>query len=182
MPVKEYVDLCSQLDLPFLETPLIHLPQIFTTLSKEFGLKQHSKQRFLDLGAGNGQVIIFSAENYCIRSTGIEVNPILVEEAISTIKVLKKQKRLKKSNLKKIEIIQGDFYEYSLKNYDFIYIYSLPTMQKYLRHVFQTARKDNIIISHKYQLNILKEDLRLEFKLTLYEGNHKIYTYFYRKV
>ncbi len=182
MPVKEYVDLNSQLDLPFLETPLIHLPPIFTTLSKEFGLRQYSKQRFLDLGAGNGQVIIFSAENYSIRSTGIEISPILVEEAICTIRALKKQKRLTKRIFKKIEIIQGDFYEYNLKNYDFIYIYSLPTMQKFLRHVFQTARKDTIIISHKYQLKILEEDLRLEFKLTLYEGNHKIYTYFYRKV
>ncbi|MHA1914079.1 MAG: class I SAM-dependent methyltransferase [Promethearchaeota archaeon] len=181
MPAKEYMDLYSQLDLPFSETNQTHLPQIFSTLTEKFGLKQNSKQRFLDLGAGNGQVIIFCARNYGIRSKGIEINPILVEEAIGAIKALNIQRRFKKRIVKNIEIIQGDFYQHNLKNYDFIYIYSLPTMQKYLTHVFQTAKIAAIIISHMFPLKILKEELHLVFKLNHNRENHKEFTFFYRK-
>ena len=182
MSAKEYVEFYSQLDLPFLETNQIHLQQTFSTLTEEFDLKKYSKQRFLDLGSGNGQVIIFSAVNYGIRSKGIEINPILVEEANSAIKSLRKQKRFKRRILKKIKIIQGDFYTYNLKNYDFIYIYSLPTMQKYLRHVFQTARMGAIIISHMYPLKNLEEKLQLAYRLNYNRENQKVFTYFYRKI
>lgn len=176
------MDLQSQLDLPFLETNQIHLPQIFSILAEKFGLKNNSNQLFLDLGAGNGSVVIFSAVNYNIRSKGIEIDPLLVEEAKYTIRALRSQKVLNKRIVKKIKIVQGDFYELDLKNYDYIYIYSLPTMQKYLKHVFKTARLGVIIISHMYPLRDFEKDLQLEFELNHNGENHKNITYFYRKV
>ena len=101
MPLKKYLDLQSQLDLPFLETNQIHLPQIFNILVEKFGLEKNSKQLFLDLGAGNGNLVIFSAMNYSIRSKGIEIDPILVEEAKDAIRKLRNQRVLNKRIVKK---------------------------------------------------------------------------------
>ena len=178
MDNNEHDKFLSQLELPFLETNQIYLHKIFETLEQEFGLKRNSQQLFIDLGAGNGQVVIFSALNYGLKSFGIEINITLVEEAKKSIKLLKKLDKNKKNLFRKIQIISGDFYKQNLGQYDFVYIYSLPTMQKYLRHVFQTAKNGAIIISHMYPFRNFTECLKLE-----YEGeNHETTTFFYKKI
>lgn len=180
--MKDFHRISSQLDLPFLETKQIHLRNIFKALKNHFGLINDSTQIFIDLGSGTGQVIIYSTINYGIRSVGIEIDPILIKEAKKSIRILKEDKIPKKKVLHKITLIYGDLYSHNLKKYDFIYIYSLPTMQKYLKHVFKTAKCGAIIISHMYPLKSLTK--YLEFKLKL-EHNKEIQgasTFFYRRI
>jgi precorrin-6B methylase 2 len=182
MPQKDLYKFLSQLDLPFLETKQIHLQNIFESLKNQFGLKEDSNQVFIDLGAGNGQVIIYSAINYRIRSIGIEIDPVLIEEAKNSIKSLKKHKKPERSLFKKIKIIHGDFYQQNLETFDYIYIYSLPTMQKYLKHVFQTAKCGAIIISHIYPIQNFNQFLELRYKVEHEIEDQKICTFIYRKV
>ncbi|MFX1317085.1 MAG: methyltransferase domain-containing protein [Promethearchaeota archaeon] len=182
MPKKDSSYIFSQLDLPFLETSPDLLEEIFQTLKDKFGLRKSSNQKLIDLGAGNGTVIIFSALNYRIDSFGIEINPDLIEETKRRIKMLKTAYNHEKSIIKKIKVELGDFYQKNLKLFDFVYIYTLPTMQKYLKHVFLTARKDTIIISHKYPLNGLKFYLKLEYELKHKKIDKIIYTYFYSRL
>ena len=177
---REYEKFHSQLELPFLETKRKHLLDIFKTLENQFGLKKYSKQILLDLGSGNGQVVIFSALNYGIKSVGIEIDPVQIREARIIIKSLKRGITQKKRNLRKIKIIQGDFYTLSLKNFDFIYIYSLPTMQKYLKHVFKTAKNGAIIISHMYPLRGFRLCLELMQKLEYEDKNQESAAYIYK--
>ena len=118
-----------------------------------------------------------SALNYNIESFGIEINPTIVEESKSRIK-----DKFKKSIIKNIKIELGDFYQKNLKKFDFIYIYSLPTMQKYLKHVFFTAKKGAIIISHKYPLVGLNSFLKLEYEIKQKKGNEEFTTYFYSRL
>ena len=172
----------SQLELPFQETNFNFLRGIFGTLEKEFDLVKYSKQVFIDLGSGNGQVIIYSAVNFGIKSIGIEIDPILIEETKKSIKDLKKLKKFGKKQFKNIRIIHGDFYQQNLKNFDYVYIYSLPTMQKYLKHVFKTAKNGSVIISHIHPLKNLTEYLELKRKLEDYNDNQKTFTYFYRRI
>ena len=179
---KNFGNFHSQLDLPFLETDNEFLEYIFQTLELEFGLEYNSKQKFIDLGAGNGVVVIFASLNYSIKSYGIEIDQILNKEAIKTVKSLKKEGNYLKSLFKKIFIKYGDLYHHDLKIYDFIYIYSLPTMQRYLKHVFNTAKKNAVIISFKYQLKNFKSIFTLQKKLILNKNKKEISTYFYRKI
>ncbi|MFX1292162.1 MAG: class I SAM-dependent methyltransferase [Promethearchaeota archaeon] len=176
---KEYDKFYSQIDLPFQETKRVYLKKIFKMLEREFGLRKNSKQNFIDLGSGNGQVIIYSAINYGIRSIGIEIDPILTEEAKESIRLLKEGKR---KALAKIRFINGDFYTYNLKEYDFIYIYSLPSMQKYLKHVFQTTKNGAIIISHMYPLKNFTQYLEFKLKLEYNKDIGDIATFFYRTI
>jgi SAM-dependent methyltransferase len=180
MPKKESSYIISQLDLPFLETSPYLLKEVFHTLKDRFGLISNSRQSFIDLGAGNGTVIIYSALNCGIKSFGIEINPILVKELKRRVKILKVKH--KKSLKKNIKIELGDFYQKNLIEFDFIYIYSFPKMQKYLKHVFSTAKKGAIVVSHKYPLNSLISNLNLEYELKQKRGNKEFSTYFYIRI
>jgi len=172
----------SQLQLPFSATPRHLLEEIFRILQVKFGLTRNSNQKLVDLGAGNGQIIIYSALNYGIKSFGIEINGNLINEAKEKIKFIKKEKRFKKRLFRKIKLKQEDFFNISLENYDFIYIFSLPTMQKYLNHVLKTANTGAIVISFKYSLNRFEKILKLSYKLELKDVQQDINTYYYVKL
>lgn len=176
-----FVKLHSQLDLPFSETNNNFIKEIFQTLELKFGLIKNSKQILIDIGAGNGSVVIFAALNYNIKSVGIEINQNLIREAKSRIISLKKEGKYNKRLFTKIRIRLGDFFLINLKNYDFIYIYSLPMIHKFLKQIFSKAKKGAIIMSHKYRLrdfdSILKEEYCLEHKYEKQES----YTFYYRK-
>ena len=182
MNEKEFNKFYSQIDLPFQGTKQVYLEKIFKTLEREFDLRKNSRQIFIDLGSGNGQVIIYSAIYYGIRSVGIEIDPILIKEAKKSIRLLKQGNIYEKKVLRKITLMHDDLYAHSLKNYDFIYIYSLPTMQKYLKHVFQTAKRGAIIISHMYPLKNLTRYLEFKLKLKHNKENQDPSTFFYQRI
>lgn len=171
----------SQLELPFIATDQELLNKIFKILEIKFGLKKDSSQTLVDLGSGDGAIVIFSSLNYGIKSIGIEIDPVLINEANQRIMSSKKEGNLKKKTVKAIKIKLGDLYVQNLKKYDFIYLYSLPSMQKYLNHVLLTAKKGSIIISHKYPLKGFNSYLALQYKLRQDKENQNIFTYYYEK-
>lgn len=175
---ENYVN--TQLALPFLETNRDLLKELFETLEHKFELKKQSKQQFIDLGSGDGRVIIYSALNYGITSVGVEINKSLVKESKENLRLAKKGIKGAKKNLRNVKIIQGDLFQQILENYDYVYIFSLPTMQKYLQHVFNTINSKTIIISHKYPLDQdFFQFLKLEYILKHEVENPEIFTYFY---
>ena len=175
---KNYI-IHSELALPYLETPHHHIKIIFSTLEARFGLRRDSKQKLIDLGSGDGRIVIHAGLNYGILSMGYEINPDLVKEALEQKRRLKKQKKYKSKYFRKIKIKRGDLFILNLKNYDFIYIYSLPTMQKFLHHVFKTAKPGATFISYKYHLNQFETYLKLQYKMKLNIDGQEYYTYFY---
>jgi len=182
MKRKEFKELNAQLDLPFQSTNDYFLKEIFEVLKKKFKLKRNSKQRLVDLGSGNGSVILYSTLNFNIISVGIEINKHLITETKEKIRNLRKEKKYKKSVLKKIKLKYSDLFEQNLKSFDFIYIYSLPTMQKYLNHVFRTAKKEAIIISYKYPLDGVNSFLKLSYKLDMKKDGNNFPIYYYIKL
>jgi len=177
---KNYI-IHSELALPYLETPEDLTKVIFKTLETKFGLKKDSKQKLIDLGSGDGCIVVYSSINYGIRSFGCEINPNLIKETKEKIKMLKKEKIYQNKNFRKIIIKIGDIFILNLKKFDFIYIYSLPTMQKFLNHVFKTAKSGAVFISYKYPLKNFESYLKLDYILKDNDKNHDI-SYFYRKL
>lgn len=183
MSKKKYDKFHSQLALPFLETNRDLLRDLFETLELKFGLKKQSKQLFIDLGSGDGRVMIYAALIYGIKSIGVEINDNLVQEARENVRNVKKGLRGAKKNLRKVKIIQGDLFQQNLESFDYVYIFSLPTIHEYLKHVFATARIGTIIISHKYPLvqEFFHSFLKLEYILKHEAERPEISTYFYSK-
>ncbi len=183
MAKKKYnfYSLYSQLDLPYLETKESFIKDIFETLESKFSLKSDSNQRFIDLGCGDGRLVIYATLHYGIQSTGVEINLNLLEEAKSKLRLLKTSKNYKKKQLKKIKIKFGDLFQQNLNKYDFIYIFSLPTMQRFLKHIFVTIQKDAIIVSHKYPLINFDSFLKLEEEIDFKSEAQMESAFFYRK-
>ncbi|MBD3213867.1 MAG: methyltransferase domain-containing protein [Candidatus Lokiarchaeota archaeon] len=181
MKKEDFYSFNSQLSLPFLESDESVFDKIFLVLKERFNLRGGSEQMFIDLGAGNGRIVIHCALNYNIISKGIEINPHLIEEANERIEKLKKQQNYTPERYLKIEMEHGDLFETNLAKYDFIYIFSLPTMQKYLNHIFRTAKSGAIIISYKYPLEEF-EYLREAHQIRIPKTENDINIYFYRKI
>ncbi len=182
MKENKYYEFQAQLSLPFLSTSTEALFQIFKTLENQFGLIKGSSQKFIDLGAGNGVVVIFSALNYSISSLGIEINNVLINEIKDHIKILKESKKYSSRILHKIVIKKEDLFQQDLSNFDYVYLFSLPTMQKYLKHVFLTAKEGSIFISYKYPLEGFESILKLEHVLDIKLKKDLVKTYFYVKL
>jgi len=180
--MKEHDKITSQLSLPYLETYDELIEDIFKTLEQKFALKKDSDKRFIDLGSGDGRIVIYCGFNFGIKSLGIEINENLIKEANENLKTLINKHNLKKKQLKHIIIEFGDLFRQDLQEFDFIYTYSLPTMHKYMNHVFITAKKDAIIISHKYPLKGFDTYLKLDFELSHKTENTDLSTFFYRKI
>ena len=182
MKIKKDYIIYSLLDLPLLETNRDHIKEIFIILEQKFGLKKNSKQKLVDLGSGDGRIVIYSGLNYGITSIGYEINPDLIKEAREQKKILKREKIYKNKYFRKIKIELGDLFAQNLKNFDFIYIYTLPTMQRFLKHVFKTAKREAVFISYKYPLNQFESYLNLSFKFKHMTKNQQIFSYFYTKL
>jgi len=182
MKGNEFKKLNTQLELPFQPTLDYFLKGIFEVLESRFKLEKNSKQKFIDLGSGNGSVVLYSALNYKIISVGIEINKILIIETKEKIRTLRKEKQHKKSVFRKIKLINDDLFEQNLTNFDFIYIYSLPTMQKYLNHVLNTADRGAVIISYKYPLNGFNSFLELSYRSDMEKDEESLSVYYYIKI
>jgi len=180
MKIKKDYKILSLLDLPYLGTPKDHIIEIFKILEQKFGLRKNSKQKLVDLGSGDGRIVIYAGLNYAITSIGYEISQDLIKEAIKQKKIQKREKIYKKKYFRKIKIRTADLFIQNLKNYDFIYIYSFPTMQKFLVHVFKTAKSEALFISYKYPLDQFESYLRLEYKIRHQTDNQDSYSYFYR--
>jgi len=179
--MKDYRKFVSKLSLPYLGTPQEAIPRIFKTLNEKFNLKHNSSQQLIDLGSGNGRIVIFSAINYGIKSVGIEIDENLIEETYEAIKSLKREKKICRKLTKLIEIRNEDLFMQNLQNYDFIYIFSLPSMQKSLNHVLITAKTDAIVISFKYKLKGFESYLHYEYCLQIKHNINLLNVYFYKK-
>ncbi len=95
----------------------------------------------LDLGAGDGKVVIAFAEAGAI-AYGIEIDEILTELARHNIK----KKRLEK----KAQIINGDMWKIPLGNYDIITIYGLTSILYKLEEKIQSETKKGCRIICNY--------------------------------
>jgi SAM-dependent methyltransferase len=178
----DYFKLISQLSLPYLETPQEIIPKIFRVLERRFNLKHNSSQKFIDLGSGNGQIVIYTALNYRIKSFGVEINETLLLEAKEKIKILRKRNRKMHKLVKLIKIRNIDLFKVNLHDYDYIYIYSLPTMHKYLNHVFKSAKRHSVITSFMYELKGFDSYLQYKDILEIKHDNKVWKVYFYIKI
>ncbi|TXT58732.1 MAG: hypothetical protein BAJALOKI2v1_310020 [Promethearchaeota archaeon] len=178
---KNFDIFTSQLDLPFLGSDEEAFNKIFKVLRDNFTLKPNSQQKFIDLGSGDGRVVIYIALKYGLESFGIEINENLINESKEKVQNLRKNGKLDGKLLDKITFIYGDFYNLDLGEYDFIYLYSLPTMQKFLKHILKSARKDAIFIAYKYPLDVLEGFLEAKKSITVSREEPNIKAYYYKK-
>jgi precorrin-6B methylase 2 len=167
-----FYDIQSQVALPYSPTPEAVIQAAFANLEMGFGLSRGSSQTFMDLGAGTGQIVMYCAKTFKIASFGIEINQSFVRLA---------QKAIRHEKLKNANVFKGDLFDHHLGAYDYIFIFTLPTIQRFLNHVFETAHRGAIVFTYKYALDQLDSLLTLRHEAQVDVDGTPRFIYFYEK-
>lgn len=156
---SEYWKMTAQQDLPYLPTPHEVIEHLFLYLSQENLIQKG--QKLVDLGAGDGRVIIHAAEKYDIDATGTEINRELIDTTNNQIH----EKRLEK----KCRILEWDLYDYDVSPYDIVFLFILPSSHKYLKHVISQIKPEALVISIRWPFDTFQEELILKKNISVLE-------------
>lgn len=98
--------------------------------------KQTNGKKFIDLGSGDGRVVIeFAKQGF--ESWGVEFNPALV---------LWSRLAIKKAGLKNAHIIRKNFWKIDLSQFDVVYIFQLTSVNALLADKFKKELKPGALI------------------------------------
>ncbi|GBC71373.1 tRNA (guanine-N(7)-)-methyltransferase [Candidatus Calditenuaceae archaeon HR02] len=97
----------------------------------------------VDLGSGDGRLVIEAAKRYGSLSMGIELNPHLVEIA---------KRRAGELRLENVAFLNTDVRVVSLQGVTHIVAYLTSRALKKIEHVLLTAPKDAVIVTHNYPI------------------------------
>jgi len=144
---------------PFVGTENKELESIFSNIPITAGMT------FLDIGCGDGRVVISAVKKYKVNGVGVDINPILIWIA----RFLAIWQKLHQIKFYIAEIEKTDF-----SKADIIYIYLFPKFIAKLSKKFSDeVHPGTYIISHAFKIDFLKKYL-----LKTINGK-KIKTYIY---
>ncbi len=131
----------TQSILPYLPTPLEVIQEIFAFLASKTHLAGKS---LVDLGAGDGRVIMYAAEQYDMKTVGVEINKNFLDEMRTTIATRGLQERVK--------VVEADLFNFALESYDFVYCYLTPACKRVLGHLIKNIKTHALVISIRWPL------------------------------
>ncbi len=126
-------------DVPYVPTP----PEVVDAMLKVANV--NSQDILLDLGSGDGRIVITAAKNYGVkRAVGIEIDPGLVAQSRRNIQEAGVADRA--------EIIQQNLFDTDLSKYTVITMYLLPNVNLRLRHKLLRLKPGTRIVSHAFDM------------------------------
>jgi len=125
--------------VPFVPTPY----EVVKETLKIAGLK--SNEYLLDLGCGDGRVLIIGAEDFGAKAVGIETRSDLVLKAALSV--------MRAHLTDRVLIIQGDFFKLNLSFADVVFMYLLSSVNEKLRPKLESELKTGArVVSHDFEV------------------------------
>jgi len=108
-----------------------------------------------DLGSGDGRIPITAAKMFGIHATGIDINPVRIEEA---------QANAKKENVTNLVSFRNeDLFDADLKDATVVTLYLLPSINLKLRpKLFRDLKPGTRIVSHSFDMGGWEPEKRIE--------------------
>jgi len=105
--------------------------------------------QFVDLGCGDGRLVIAAVKKYGVYGIGLEINPLLILFARIWAKFLK---------LKRATFLRQDLYTFSLHKADVVYLFLFPRMmEKMSAKIKKECKEGTLIISRGFELPGFKQ-------------------------
>lgn len=148
--------------VPFVPTPIEVVKEMLRLAELKPG------EVLLDLGCGDGRVLVLAAKEFGARAIGIELRNDLVSRAVRNI--------IREGVQNKVLVIQGNFFELKLPPADVVFMYLLTSVNERLRPKLEKEAKLGArIISHDFEITGWKPKRVEDFK----DGgrSHRIYLY-----
>ena len=127
-----------------------------------------SDELLVDLGSGDGRIVISASRDYRCKAIGVEINPELLR--LSREKVMKISPH-------RARIIQGDLHQFDFSKADVITLYLLPSTLKMLKPKLTMLKREARIVSHDYAVPGLEPDEVCVVKSRATGRRHVIYLY-----
>jgi SAM-dependent methyltransferase len=135
------------LDVPYVTTP----EHVVDTM---LGLAQVRSSDFvLDLGSGDGRIVIRAAEKLGARGLGVEIDPKLVE--------LSNENARKTGVADRARFVQQDLFETNLGQASVITMYLLPDVNLKLRPALLKLKPGTRVVSHDWDMGDWEPDAKV---------------------
>ena len=149
---------------------LPYLPSSERVIRAGFSLARPKPEDVLvDLGCGDGRVLIYAAKNYGIYSVGYELNPVLVSIAKREV-AWNRVKHL-------VDIVEGDLFDADLSRFTIVYAYPSPAITRRLSiKILSECMQGCRVIVHDHPL----EGIDSAYELRIPSGAihvHRVYLY-----
>lgn len=106
----------------------------------------------VDLGSGDGKIVIAAARDYKARALGIEFNPDLVE--------LSKRNAQRAGVADRAEFVRGDIFATNFSNATVVTMYLLPQLNLRLRPTLLAMKPGTRVVSHDFDMAEWEADER----------------------
>ena len=137
------------LDVPFVPTP----PEVVDEMLK---MANVTKDDFLiDLGSGDGRIVIAAAKKFGTHGVGIDLNPERIAEA---------RENAKKAGVENlVEFREGDLFKADIKKATVVTMYLLPSVNMKIRDKLLTDLKPGTrLVSHAFDMGEWKPERTAE--------------------
>lgn len=128
----------QELDVPYVTTP----QNVVDAMLELGGVKPGDT--LLDLGSGDGRIVVTAAQRHGVRGLGIEIDPRLVK--------LAREKAQQGGVADKAAFREQDLFTTDLSGYSVITLYLLPDVNMKLRPALQKLKPGTRIVSHDWDM------------------------------
>jgi SAM-dependent methyltransferase len=126
-------------DVPYVPTP----PDVVEAMLKLAGVK--SGDFVIDLGCGDGRIVVMAAQKFGARGKGVDFNPTRINEA--------EENARQAGVTSRVQFVQGDFFEADLHEATVVTLYLLPDINLKLRpKLLKELRVGSRIVSHSFDM------------------------------
>ncbi len=141
----------AELAVPYVPTPL-NVVDAMLKIAKVSG-----SDYLIDLGSGDGRIVITAAKTYGTRGFGVDLNPVRIDEAIANAR--------KAGVTDKVAFYQRDLFETDLSDASVITMYLLPHVNIKLRPRLLALKPGTRIVSHDFSMGDWKPDAHINMNV-----------------
>src|SRR5688572_5062622 len=116
--------------------------------------KVDSRDYLIDLGSGDGRIVITAAKKHGTRGFGVDLNPDRINESNENAKLA--------GVLDKVAFYQRDLFETDLSEATVITMYLLPRVNLELRPKLLDLKPGTRIVSHDFSMDDWKPDAHVQ--------------------
>jgi predicted RNA methylase len=153
----------SIISIPFVPSPLDIVRKMLSLADPR------PDELLIDLGSGDGRIIVAAAEDYRCRAIGVELDRELYARSVNIIRGRLLGDRAR--------IIRGNFYDFDFSGADVITLYLLPDTMRVLKPRLLSLKRGSRIVCHDFPIPGLKPSEIVATRSLLTGRLHKVYLY-----
>jgi SAM-dependent methyltransferase len=131
-------------DVPFVPTPYVVVEEMLRLA------KVSAEDFVMDLGSGDGRILIAAARKFGARGVGVDLDPDRIEESVYSAQLQGVSER--------VTFQQADLFKFDLTRATVITMYLLPSVNMKLRARLLDLKPGTRIVSHDFDLEDWQPD------------------------